>query len=113
VGLEVLTAVVMKSSVFLDITPCSPLEVSQCFGGTYRLHIQGRRINQARHQRAAGSKHCSTDFNELHGVISRKTELLIFMFDSFINDPDIPVMLIAAVLLFLQWKVHGIGRPTM
>jgi hypothetical protein len=27
VGFEVLTAVVMKSSVFWDITPCSPLKV--------------------------------------------------------------------------------------
>jgi hypothetical protein len=41
VGFEVLTAVVMKSSVFWDITPCSPLKVNRCFGGTYRIHLQG------------------------------------------------------------------------
>jgi hypothetical protein len=29
VGFEVLTGVVMKSSVFWDITPCSPLKVSR------------------------------------------------------------------------------------
>jgi hypothetical protein len=28
VGFEVLTAVVMKSIIFLDITPCSPLKVN-------------------------------------------------------------------------------------
>jgi hypothetical protein len=28
VGFEVLTAVVMKSSIFWDITPCSPLKVN-------------------------------------------------------------------------------------
>jgi hypothetical protein len=34
VGLEILTAVVMKSSIFWDNMPCSPLEVNQCFEGT-------------------------------------------------------------------------------
>jgi hypothetical protein len=35
-GFEVLTAVVMKSTIFWDITPCSPLKVNQRFGGIYR-----------------------------------------------------------------------------
>jgi hypothetical protein len=39
VGFEVLTAVVMKSTIFWDITLCSPLSVNQRFGGTYRLHL--------------------------------------------------------------------------
>jgi hypothetical protein len=43
VGFEVFTAVVMKRIIFWDITPCSLLSVNQCFGGTYRLHLQGRR----------------------------------------------------------------------
>jgi hypothetical protein len=34
----------------------SPLKVDQCFRGTCRLHFQGRRISQARNQRAAGGK---------------------------------------------------------
>jgi hypothetical protein len=37
-GLEFLTAVVMKSSTFLDITPCSPLKVNRRFGGICYLH---------------------------------------------------------------------------
>jgi hypothetical protein len=37
---EVLTAVVMKSSVFWDITRCSPLKVNVRFGGTCHLHLQ-------------------------------------------------------------------------
>jgi hypothetical protein len=69
VGFEVFTAVVMKSIIFWDMTPCSPLrckhffitqlksiifwDVTPCsllrcnrrFGGTYRLHLQGRRKN--------------------------------------------------------------------
>jgi hypothetical protein len=43
VGFEVFTAVVIKSINFWDITPCSPLSVNRLFGGTYRLHLQGRR----------------------------------------------------------------------
>jgi hypothetical protein len=49
-GFEVLTAVVTKSSIFWDITPCSPLKVKRRFGGTYRIHLQGRRISRARNQ---------------------------------------------------------------
>jgi hypothetical protein len=51
-GAEVLTAAVMKSSIFWAITPCSPLKVNRRLGGTYRLHLQGRRINKARNQLA-------------------------------------------------------------
>jgi hypothetical protein len=40
VGLEVLTAVVMKSPIFWDITPCSRLKISLRFGWTCRLHLQ-------------------------------------------------------------------------
>jgi hypothetical protein len=44
VGFEVYTAVAMKSSIFWDTTPCSPLKVNRRFGGTCRVHVQGRRI---------------------------------------------------------------------
>jgi hypothetical protein len=43
VGFEVLTAVVMKSTIFWNLTPCSPLSVNRLFGETYRLHLQGRK----------------------------------------------------------------------
>jgi hypothetical protein len=51
VGCEVLTAVV----IFWDITPCSPLKVNRRFGGTCRLHLQGRIISQARNQQESRS----------------------------------------------------------
>jgi hypothetical protein len=47
-GFEVLAAVVIKSSILWDITPCSPLKVNRRFGETYRLHLLGRRISQTR-----------------------------------------------------------------
>jgi hypothetical protein len=51
VEFEVLTAVVMKSTNFWDITPCSLLSVKWRFGGIYRLHLQGRKhINSAKNQ---------------------------------------------------------------
>jgi hypothetical protein len=49
-GFEVLTAVVMKSSIFWDITMCSPLKVNRRFGRICRLHLEGRRIGQTRNQ---------------------------------------------------------------
>jgi hypothetical protein len=51
VGFVVLKALVKESSVFSDVTPCSLLKVNRRFGGTYRLHLQGRRISQTRNQR--------------------------------------------------------------
>jgi hypothetical protein len=56
VGIEVRTVVVMNGSVFWDITLHSPLKVSRHFGRTCQLHLQGRRINQARHHHEAGNK---------------------------------------------------------
>jgi hypothetical protein len=47
VGFGVLTAVVAKSSVFWDVTPCSPLKINQCSGGTSCLHLQCRRVSQS------------------------------------------------------------------
>jgi hypothetical protein len=41
VGFEVLTPVVMNSSILCDITPCIPLKVNRSFGGTYLLLLQG------------------------------------------------------------------------
>jgi hypothetical protein len=49
---EVLTAVFMKNAIFWDITPCIPLKINRRFGGTYRLHLQGPRINRARNQKS-------------------------------------------------------------
>jgi hypothetical protein len=42
VWFQVITAVVMKSTVFRDITPCNPLKTNRRFRETYRLHLQSR-----------------------------------------------------------------------
>jgi hypothetical protein len=43
----------LKRSVFWDITPYSPLKINRRFGRTC-LHLQGRRISQARNQHESG-----------------------------------------------------------
>jgi hypothetical protein len=37
----------VKSTIFWDITMCSPLKVDRRFGGACRFHLQGRRISGA------------------------------------------------------------------
>jgi hypothetical protein len=44
-GFEVFTTVI--SSVFWDVTPCSPVQVHRCFGGSYCLHFHSRLVTQA------------------------------------------------------------------
>jgi hypothetical protein len=55
VGFEVLTAVVMGSSIFCYMTPCSTLK-NRRFGGIYRFHRQGRIISKVGNQHKAGNK---------------------------------------------------------
>jgi hypothetical protein len=42
----------MKSIIFWDVTPLSLVEVYQRYGGTYCLHLQGRRVCSASRQQA-------------------------------------------------------------
>jgi hypothetical protein len=72
VGFEVLTAVVMKSIKFWDITPCSPSSVNRRFGGTYRLHLQGRKISWARNQRGRRWQ-APVGFEVLTAVVMKST----------------------------------------
>jgi hypothetical protein len=56
VRLEVLTAVTMKSTVSWGVTPCSLVEVHQCFWGMYCLHLQDQRVGHAINQQDVSSK---------------------------------------------------------
>jgi hypothetical protein len=46
VRFEVFTAVTIKNAVFWDVAPCRSCKLNRCFGGTYRLHLQGRKIHE-------------------------------------------------------------------
>jgi hypothetical protein len=76
VGFEVFTAVVMKSIIFWDMTPCILLSCNRRFGGTYRLHLQGRRNNVSKNQQVRLRRYVlpkrRLQLNRLHGVISQK-----------------------------------------
>jgi hypothetical protein len=60
VGSEVCTAVIMKSIIFWDMTPCSALSCTRRFGGTYRLNLQGRRIVRQTSKHAGSSEMSGT-----------------------------------------------------
>jgi hypothetical protein len=65
----------VKSTIFWDITPCSPLSVNRSFGGTYRLHTQGRKIvSSARNQRESRWRYIPEDCI-LHNTAVRTSNL--------------------------------------
>jgi hypothetical protein len=92
-----------KSTTFWDIMSCSPLRVNRSLGETYRLHLQGRKISQARNHRESRWAACHLlscwllawfifwpwrwrryvtpkrrlTLNGLHDVISQKTVVFI------------------------------------
>jgi hypothetical protein len=55
----------VKSTIFWDITQCSPLKFNRGFGRTYRLYLQGRWRRYVPPKRGLS-------FNGPHGVISQK-----------------------------------------
>jgi hypothetical protein len=105
-GFEDFSAMVMKSAIFLAITPFNPLSVNRRFGETNRLHLQGlRRICSARNQgisrwlmEAICSSETSVTLNGLHCLVSQKIVFFKFHEDRFRHskvvrediDTDIP-----------------------
>jgi hypothetical protein len=47
-GFEVLAAVSIESTVFWDVMLFNPIEGLRRFGGTYFLHLQGRKISHTK-----------------------------------------------------------------
>jgi hypothetical protein len=88
----------MKSSVFWDIIPCSPLKVKQRFRGTWHVHLQDWEIallaaclmlvsclaylQHWRWRQNVPLKHWFT-FNGLHSIIFQKIEF--FISSAFLN----------------------------
>jgi hypothetical protein len=86
-GFEVLTVVVVKSSIFWYITPCSQFKVNRCFWGICRLHLQSRRISQVwnQHDTACRASRWLT-LNRLQGVIYQKRTLQDILYNLDLND---------------------------
>jgi hypothetical protein len=62
----------MKNAVFWDVTPCRSC-VNRRFGGTYRFHLQGRKIREL--GSSVPPKRRPTQ--ALHGATSQKTAFFI------------------------------------
>jgi hypothetical protein len=79
VGFEVLTAVVMKSSIFWDVSPCSPLKVNRRFGehvaSIFRVSSGSCLAYSSTLKVEATCSSETSTINGLHGVIPQKTEL--------------------------------------
>jgi hypothetical protein len=75
IGFQILTAVVMKSSVFWEMTPYSPLKVNWSFGGTCSLHLLGRRISQETDQRESKWQ-AEKSAAEISGYIVNRKEIV-------------------------------------
>jgi hypothetical protein len=62
----------MKNTVFWDVAPCSYF-VNRRFGGTYRLHLQGRKNPRAMNQSEWEAVHIPEDsilqLTNLHGLL--------------------------------------------
>jgi hypothetical protein len=84
VAFELFTAVVMKSIIFWDMMPCSPLSFNGRFGRTYRLYLQGRRNRFSKTSKQAGVKQ---KLNGLHSVMSQKMILFIKTFVYVTKNP--------------------------
>jgi hypothetical protein len=106
-----------KSSIFCDITLCSPLKVNWHFGGTC-LHLQGPRISQARTHREAGSKQnrLSTHYTTLYRRIQGTSWLppwVLFAWISDIRDSGKFIILVFCWTFSIDWfifNVHNISE---
>jgi hypothetical protein len=82
-GFVVLTAAIVKSSVFCCVTPCRPLKLTLHFGGSCRLRLQGRRKAKARNQHEAGSK---------RRLIVNGSRSVVYRTGDIIKCPAVPVL---------------------
>jgi hypothetical protein len=55
----------MEGGIFRVITPCNSIEVHRRFGETYHLHLQGRKVIEARNQRKQAADSIPRSVDEL------------------------------------------------
>jgi hypothetical protein len=64
----------MKNAVFWDVAPCRSSGLSRRFGGTYRLHLKGRKIRERSLQPPAHAGSSLADFSTLKMEAIRSSE---------------------------------------
>jgi hypothetical protein len=96
--------VLLKDFVFWDVAPCRSC-VSLRFGGTYRLHLQGRKIREwgismGRWLRCVPPKCRLTQ--HLHGTTSQKTEFFIV---TIMKTSDLTYL---DMFAWLKWTLYAV-----
>jgi hypothetical protein len=78
---------IMKSSVFFDTSPYSPVKANRRFGGPHRFHLQSQKVSHARNRHEAGRKQTYASFiwdlwtvRDYIGLMWSKTKLKNFIF---------------------------------
>jgi hypothetical protein len=74
----------MKNVIFWDVAPCRSC-VTRRFGGTYRLHLQGRKI---REQPPAHAGSSLADFSILKMEAIRSSETLVHTRSTWRHIPE-------------------------
>jgi hypothetical protein len=67
----------MKNAVFWDVAPCTSC-VNRCFGGTYRLHLQGIKSASEEPARAGGLQTAAETSNLTDKIIQNYWVLGLF-----------------------------------
>jgi hypothetical protein len=115
----------LKSSVFWDVAPCSPMKVNWCLKGTYCLHLQGRRVSQSMKQAVGIARllfsglilwpwrwrwyvplKCWLAFTGLLIVISQKIELFTVTTERTSYPTYWPFVILHWVFLYRLQSVH-------
>jgi hypothetical protein len=107
--------VFMKSSIFWDKTPCSPLKVKRRFGGICRLHLYGRKtlglppvihwLLRCRSWRQNIRPKLRLTFGGIHDGISQKMELFITTAARTWNSAKVAILIILkAVVRIVRFK---------
>jgi hypothetical protein len=90
--IEVFTAVTMKNAVFWDVAPCTSC-VNRRFGGTYRLHLQGRKIRENSLQPPADAGSSIADFSALKMEAIRSSETSVHTICTRRHIPEDEILL--------------------
>jgi hypothetical protein len=119
---EYITRSRIKSSIFWDMTPCSPLNVNWRSVQTCLLYLPDLRISRTRNQHEEGSKQIRirdrwtlqtelpSTFNGLHNIISREIEPFITSRPAMMNSSTDGGLRTAEVVL---WAAPSIVGPTV
>jgi hypothetical protein len=106
---------IMKTTIFWDITASSSFSVNRRFGGTYRLHLQGRRN---KFSKKPSSKEVDTqrttrryipEDGTLHNHRCENLKSYLVFFSSFTKFRDCKYVTVCSGHLRLSQHYHSLG----